>query len=168
MSAQNDVDPLVKEELLEKDRKYVWHHMSAHNENPMIIASGEGSWVTDIDGNRYLDGMSGLWCVNVGHGRREIAEAAADQMMKIAYATLVQSHIPAIELAAKLNEWLEGSTAFFTLIRDQTLMKSPSKSPVNIIIRMENRVNISLSRVIERIMETPWVHWEQRVKRNVS
>ncbi|CAH1203616.1 Taurine--pyruvate aminotransferase [Paenibacillus allorhizoplanae] len=113
MRAQDDVDPLVKEELLEKDRKYVWHHMSAHNENPMIIASGEGSWVTDIDGNRYLDGMSGLWCVNVGHGRREIAEAAADQMMKIAYATLVQSHIPAIELAAKLNEWLEGEYRIF-------------------------------------------------------
>ncbi|NOU68567.1 aminotransferase class III-fold pyridoxal phosphate-dependent enzyme [Paenibacillus sp. LMG 31461] len=113
MSAQDGVDPLVKEELLEKDRKYVWHHMSAHNENPMIIASGEGSWVTDIDGNRYLDGMSGLWCVNVGHGRREIAEAAADQMMKIAYATLVQSHIPAIELAAKLNEWLEGEYRIF-------------------------------------------------------
>lgn len=113
MSAHDDVDPLVKEELLEKDRKYVWHHMSAHNENPMIIASGEGSWVTDIDGNRYLDGMSGLWCVNVGHGRREIAEAAADQMMKIAYATLVQSHIPAIELAAKLNEWLEGEYRIF-------------------------------------------------------
>jgi taurine-pyruvate aminotransferase len=113
VSAHDDVDPLVKEELLEKDRKYVWHHMSAHNENPMIIASGEGSWVTDIDGNRYLDGMSGLWCVNVGHGRREIAEAAADQMMKIAYATLVQSHIPAIELAAKLNEWLEGEYRIF-------------------------------------------------------
>lgn len=114
MSAQDDVDPLWnKEELLEKDRKYVWHHMSAHNENPMIIASGEGSWVTDVDGNRYLDGMSGLWCVNVGHGRREIAEAAADQMMKIAYATLVQSHIPAIELAAKLNEWLEGEYRIF-------------------------------------------------------
>lgn len=113
MSAQDGVNPLVKKELQEKDRKYVWHHMSAHNENPMIIASGEGSWVTDIDGNRYLDGMSGLWCVNVGHGRREIAEAAADQMMKIAYATLVQSHIPAIELAAKLNEWLEGEYRIF-------------------------------------------------------
>ncbi|OAS21626.1 aspartate aminotransferase family protein [Paenibacillus oryzisoli] len=113
MSAQDDIDPLVKEELLEKDRKYVWHHMSPHNENPMIIASGEGSWVTDVDGHRYLDGMSGLWCVNVGHGRREIAEAAAEQMMKIAYATLVQSHIPAIELAAKLNVWLEGEYRIF-------------------------------------------------------
>ncbi|MCY9660582.1 aspartate aminotransferase family protein [Paenibacillus chondroitinus] len=103
----------TKEELLEKDRKYVWHHMSAHNENPMILASGEGSWVTDVDGNRYLDGMSGLWCVNVGHGRKEIAEAAAEQMMKLAYATMVQSHIPSIELAAKINEWLDGDYRIF-------------------------------------------------------
>ena len=88
MSANEVSDQVTKEDLLAKDRKYVWHHMSAHNENPMIIASGEGSWVTDVDGNRYLDGMSGLWCVNVGHGRKEIAEAAAEQMMKIAYATL--------------------------------------------------------------------------------
>lgn len=103
----------TKEELLEKDRKYVWHHMAAHNENPMILASGEGSWVTDVDGNRYLDGMSGLWCVNVGHGRKEIAEAAAAQMMKLAYATMVQSHIPSIELAAKINEWLDGDYRIF-------------------------------------------------------
>ncbi|SDN01680.1 Adenosylmethionine-8-amino-7-oxononanoate aminotransferase [Paenibacillus sp. yr247] len=113
MSTKEVSDLVTKEELLEKDRKYVWHHMSAHNDNPMIIASGEGSWVMDVDGNRYLDGMSGLWCVNVGHGRKEIAEAAAAQMMKIAYATLVQSHVPAIELAAKINEWLDGEYRIF-------------------------------------------------------
>lgn len=111
---RNEMSDLpTKEELLEKDRKYVWHHMAAHNENPMILASGEGSWVTDVDGNRYLDGMSGLWCVNVGHGRKEIAEAAAAQMMKLAYATMVQSHIPSIELAAKINEWLDGEYRIF-------------------------------------------------------
>lgn len=113
MRTQGAGDSANKEELLEKDRKYVWHHITAHNENPMILATGEGSWVTDIDGNRYLDGMSGLWCVNVGHGRKEIAEAAAEQMMKIAYATLVQTHIPGIELAAKLNEWLIGEYRIF-------------------------------------------------------
>jgi taurine-pyruvate aminotransferase len=93
--------------------KTILHHMSAHNDNPMIIASGEGSWVKDIDGNRYLDGMSGLWCVNVGHGRKEISETAVEQMMKIAYSTLVQSHVPARELAAKLNEWLDGEYRIF-------------------------------------------------------
>ncbi|MDQ8735701.1 aspartate aminotransferase family protein [Paenibacillus sp. LHD-38] len=107
------MDAEAKEALLEKDRKYLWHHISPHNENPMVIVSGEGSWITDIDGNRYLDGMSGLWCVNVGHGRAEIADAAAEQMKKIAYSTLIQSHVPAIELASKLNEWLEGEYRIF-------------------------------------------------------
>lgn len=107
------MDKEAKEALLEKDRKYLWHHITPHNDNPMVIVSGEGSWITDIDGNRYLDGMSGLWCVNVGHGRAEIAEAAADQMKKLAYSTLIQSHVPAIELAAKLNEWLEGDYRIF-------------------------------------------------------
>ncbi|MFD0697964.1 aspartate aminotransferase family protein [Paenibacillus sp. GCM10027628] len=113
MNADEVSDAVTKEGLLEKDRKYVWHHMSPHNDHPMIIESGEGSWVQDIEGNRYLDGMSGLWCVNVGHGRKEIAEAAAAQMMKIAYSTLVQSHVPAIELASKLNEWLGGEYRIF-------------------------------------------------------
>ncbi|MCF2941434.1 aspartate aminotransferase family protein [Paenibacillus alkaliterrae] len=107
------MDQAEKEALLKKDRKYLWHHITPHNDNPMVIVSGEGSWITDADGNRYLDGMSGLWCVNVGHGRAEIAEAAAEQMKKIAYSTLIQSHVPAIELAAKLNEWLEGEYRIF-------------------------------------------------------
>jgi adenosylmethionine-8-amino-7-oxononanoate aminotransferase len=107
------MDTAAKEALLEKDRKYLWHHITPHNENPMVVVSGEGSWITDADGNRYLDGMSGLWCVNVGHGRTEIAEAAAQQMKTIAYSTLIQSHVPAIELAAKLNEWLEGDYRIF-------------------------------------------------------
>lgn len=102
-----------KELLLEQDRKYLWHHISPHNDNPMVVVSGEGSWITDMDGNRYLDGMSGLWCVNVGHGRAEIAEAAAEQMKTIAYSPLIQSHVPAIKLAAKLNEWLEGEYRIF-------------------------------------------------------
>lgn len=107
------MDTDAKELLLEKDRKYLWHHISPHNDNPMVIVSGAGSWVTDIDGNRYLDGMSGLWCVNVGHGRAEIAEAAAEQMKTLAYSTLIQSHVQGIELAAKLNEWLEGDYRIF-------------------------------------------------------
>lgn len=113
MGANKAMDSEAKEALREKDRKFLWHHISPHNENPMVIVSGEGSWITDMDGNRYLDGMSGLWCVNVGHGRAEIAEAAAEQMKTIAYSTLIQSHVPAIELAAKLNEWLEGEYRIF-------------------------------------------------------
>nr|WP_047151697.1 aspartate aminotransferase family protein [Aneurinibacillus tyrosinisolvens] len=102
-----------KEELLKKDQEKLWHHISPHNPNPVIAVSGEGSWVTDIDGNRFLDGMSGLWCVNVGHGREEIAEAAAEQMKTLAYFPLNQSHVPAIRLADKVSEWLQGDYRIF-------------------------------------------------------
>lgn len=92
-----------------KDGKSVWHHISAYNETnrPMIIESGKGAWITDHQGNRYLDGMSGLWAVNVGYGREELAKAAYEQMKKLAYAPMTQSHRPAIELAEKLNEMLD-------------------------------------------------------------
>ncbi|GEN32777.1 aspartate aminotransferase family protein [Aneurinibacillus danicus] len=102
-----------KEELLEKDRERLWHHISPHNPNPVIAVAGEGSWITDIDGNRFLDGMSGLWCVNVGHGREEIAEAAAEQMKTLAFFPLNQSHVPAIRLADKIVEWLGGDYRIF-------------------------------------------------------
>jgi len=102
-------------DIIAKDRQYLWHAMSPYNENvpPMVVTSGEGSWITDLNGNRYLDAMSGLWCVNVGYGREEMAKAAYDQLVAMPYYPLTQSHIPAIELAAKLNEWLEGEYVVF-------------------------------------------------------
>jgi adenosylmethionine-8-amino-7-oxononanoate aminotransferase len=102
-------------ELLEKDQKFVWHNMMSYNANsqPLIVTGGEGSWIVDSTGKRYLDAMSGLWCVNVGYGRKELAEAAYEQMMALAYYPLTQSHMPAIRLAEKLNEWLEGEYVIF-------------------------------------------------------
>jgi taurine-pyruvate aminotransferase len=105
----------TKNELIEKDRKYIWHHVSPYNEkvHPMLITEAKGSWITDIDGNRYLDAMSGLWCVNVGYGREELAKAAYEQMSTLSYFPMTQSHIPAIKLAEKLNEWLKGEYVIF-------------------------------------------------------
>jgi len=104
-----------KEEILVKDRKYLWHHMTPYRENidPMVIVESNGAWITDIHGNRYLDGMSGLWCVNVGYGRKELAEAAYEQLKTMPYYPLTQSHLPAITLAEKLNEWLRGDYVIF-------------------------------------------------------
>ncbi|OXM83631.1 aspartate aminotransferase family protein [Paenibacillus rigui] len=98
-----------------KDRDYLWHAMSPYNEQvpPMVVTGGQGSWITDSTGKRYLDGMSGLWCVNVGYGREELAAAAYEQLKALAYYPLTQSHRPAIQLAEKLNEWLEGEYVIF-------------------------------------------------------
>lgn len=106
-------DTLNKEALLEKDRHHLWHHLSPYNPNPMIATGASGAWVTDIDGNRYLDGMSGLWCVNIGYGRQELVEAAYEQLKQLAYFPLTQSHVPAIRLADKVSEWLGGEYRVF-------------------------------------------------------
>ncbi|MDU8910706.1 aspartate aminotransferase family protein [Aestuariicoccus sp. MJ-SS9] len=75
-----------------------------------VITRAEGCWLTDSDGNRILDGMAGLWCVNVGYGRRELADAAARQMQELPfYNTFFQTtHVPAIALSAKLAELAPG------------------------------------------------------------
>jgi taurine-pyruvate aminotransferase len=102
-------------DLIANDRKHLWHAMSPYNEQvpPMIVTEAQGAWITDSDGNRYMDAMSGLWCVNVGYGREELAAAAYHQLKTMSFYPLSQSHLPAIELAAKLNDWLEGEYVIF-------------------------------------------------------
>jgi adenosylmethionine-8-amino-7-oxononanoate aminotransferase len=95
-------------DLIKKDEKYVWHAVRKYNPDapPLIVSKADGAWVTDVDGNKYLDAMSGLWCVNVGYGREELAKAAYDQLKTLPYYPLSNSHVPAIELGEKLNDWL--------------------------------------------------------------
>ncbi|EEL35375.1 Uncharacterized aminotransferase yhxA [Bacillus cereus Rock3-28] len=102
------------DELLAKDEQYVWHGMRPFSpSSTMVGAKAEGCWVEDIHGKRYLDGMSGLWCVNSGYGRKELAEAAYEQLQTLSYFPMSQSHEPAIKLAEKLNEWLGGEYVIF-------------------------------------------------------
>ena len=99
-----------------RDRR-VWHQMSGRPpegaKGPLIIAEGDGAWVTDLDGNRYLDGLSGQWCVNVGYGRERLADAAADQLKRLAFHPLTRGHLPAIELGERLDALLGGDRATF-------------------------------------------------------
>lgn len=107
------------EEWNEKDRRYIWHAMSRLNPGSeqvaptMMVEEGSGAWISDTNGNRYLDGMSGLWCVNVGYGREELAKAAYEQLVKLPYYPLTMSHRPAVELGEKLNEWLDDEYVVF-------------------------------------------------------
>ena len=102
-------------EWSQRDRT-VWHQMSGHpapGKGPIIIAEGDGAWVTDTNGNRYLDGLSGQWCVNVGYGRSRLAEAAARQLETLAFHPLTRGHIPAIELSERLEALLGGRRASY-------------------------------------------------------
>ena len=75
-----------------------------------VITAAKGVWLTDSEGNRILDAMAGLWCVNIGYGRREMAQVAARQMEELSYYnTFFQTtHVPAIALAAKIAELAPG------------------------------------------------------------
>ena len=96
--------------LLEKwDKEYIWHPFTQMQqyiqEKPLIIARGEGSWLIDVEGNRYLDGVSSLW-VNVhGHCHPALNQAVKKQLDEIAHSTLLGlANVPSILLAKKLVE----------------------------------------------------------------
>jgi len=100
--------PLEPAQLIKDDQDHLihpLHHPSEHLE-PMVYVRGRGAMVTDIQGRDYIDGLAGLWNVNVGHGREELGKAAADQMGELAYYSCYtgSSNIPAIQLADKLIE----------------------------------------------------------------
>lgn len=100
--------------LLAKDERYIWHSMKPYNpQATLVVTEAKGCWVTDHTGKKYLDAMAGLWCVNVGYGREELAKAAYEQLKTLAYFPLTQSHVPAIQLGEKLNEWLGDEYVIF-------------------------------------------------------
>jgi adenosylmethionine-8-amino-7-oxononanoate aminotransferase len=95
-------------ELVRADQEHLIHplHHPVDNENTVVYVRGRGVTVADSDGHEYLDGLSGLWNVNVGHGRHELADAAAAQMKELAYCSgfVGSSNIPSITLANRLLE----------------------------------------------------------------
>jgi adenosylmethionine-8-amino-7-oxononanoate aminotransferase len=94
-------------DLQELARRHLWMHFTrmgsfAQHEVPIIVR-GEGCYVYDQHGRRYLDGLSALYCVNIGHGRAELGEAAARQAKDLGfYTNWSYAHPPSIELAARI------------------------------------------------------------------
>jgi adenosylmethionine-8-amino-7-oxononanoate aminotransferase len=102
-------------------KRHLWMHFTRmgayeHSEVPVIVR-GEGCYVYDEHGNRYLDGLSALYCVNVGHGRAELGEVAARQIAELGfYTNWSYAHPRSIELAAKIASLAPGdlNRVFFT------------------------------------------------------
>jgi len=98
-----------QQRLAAADKRYIWHPFTQMKDyegmEPAIIEQGEGSYLIDIHGRRYLDGVSSLWVIVHGHRCAEIDRAIIEQVGRISHSTLLGlSHPPAIELAERLVE----------------------------------------------------------------
>ncbi len=113
------VSPSDYAALQERDKRQLHplQHPKTHTD-PLVIERGEGVYLYTADGRKILDGMAGLWNVNVGYGREELAQAAYDQIKKLAFTSNFagMTNIPALELADKLSGYAYTGlkTTFFT------------------------------------------------------
>jgi len=93
-------------ELIKSDQDHLIHplHPPSDHLEPMVYVKGRGAMITDIQGREYIDGLAGLWNTNVGHGREELAKAAAAQMSELACFSDYSgsSSIPAGQPAEKI------------------------------------------------------------------
>jgi adenosylmethionine---8-amino-7-oxononanoate aminotransferase len=92
---------------LKRDAASVWHPFTQHNlwldDEPTVVDRAEGPWIFDVDGRRYLDGVSSLWVTTFGHRTPEIDEAIRAQLGQLDHATFLgATHVPGIELAERL------------------------------------------------------------------
>src|SRR5262245_7697015 len=92
---------------LKRDAASVWHPFTQHSrwldDEPTVVEHAEGPWLVDVDGNRYLDGVSSLWVTTFGHRVPEIDEAIKAQLDRLDHATFLgATHVPGIELAERL------------------------------------------------------------------
>jgi adenosylmethionine-8-amino-7-oxononanoate aminotransferase len=101
----DDISPIT-DVLMDSDRRHLIHplHHPKDHANARLFTRGEGAMLHTSDGKQYIDGLSALWNVNIGHGRKELAAAAAAQMEKLAYASAYAgfSNEPAIRLAERI------------------------------------------------------------------
>jgi adenosylmethionine-8-amino-7-oxononanoate aminotransferase len=96
-------------DLVAADRAHLWHPFTQQqgwmDEDALIVERAEGTDLIDVDGNRYIDGVSSLWCNVHGHGHPRIDAAVRDQLDRVAHSTMLGlSHRPGIELAQRLSE----------------------------------------------------------------
>src|SRR5699024_3698867 len=111
------------EKLVELDKKHFIHPTSnmkqLQDDGPaFLFTEGDGIYLKDVHGRKLMDSLSSLWNVNIGHGRKELAVAAKEQMEKLAFTSAFNnwSHEPVIRLAEELSHWTPGdlNATFFT------------------------------------------------------
>ena len=113
-----NLDTLVAADIAHHFHPFTNHKTFHASGGPRVITHGEGIWIWDAKGNKILDAMSGLWCVNIGYGRKELAEVAYKQMLDLPYYNTFfkTTTVPATMLAEKISSVLpeKFQTIFFT------------------------------------------------------
>ena len=94
-------------DLEDRDRRYVWHPFTQMSDwmdsRPVVIERGEGNYLIDTDGNRYLDGISSMWVNLHGHDHPKLRRAIHEQLDRLAHSTLLGlASVPSIEVAERL------------------------------------------------------------------
>jgi taurine-pyruvate aminotransferase len=111
MSITNTPDPEERAKVVKQDLDSVLHPIVQHKmleTNNIVVTGAQGSTIVDQNGSTYLDAMAGLWCVNIGYGRIELAQIAAEQMERIAYYPHTAINLPAAELGEQINNLMGG------------------------------------------------------------
>ncbi len=127
---------------LEKaDKNYIWHPFTqmqewAH-EQPVIISEGEGSYLKDINGKEYIDGVSSIWVNIFGHRKKEINDAISEQLGRIAHSTLLGlTNIPAIQLAERLVNILRRSFSKHSSSLNKVFYSDNGSTSVEVALKM--------------------------------
>jgi len=117
VAAVLNASPVDKAERIGVDRSLLIHpqHHPSDHEDPFVWVKGAGSWITNIEGQSYIDGLSGMWNVHLGHGRKELAQAASEQLERLAFSTSYAgaTHLNAIRLAEELRKVIYPSIESF-------------------------------------------------------
>lgn len=143
MSITNAPDPATREAIVLRDLRNVLHPIIQHKvleQKQVVVDRAQGSTIYDADGTALLDGMAGLWCVNIGYGRTELADVAAEQMRQLAYFPHTAMNEPAAALAEKIsglfggghhvyfvNSGSEANEAAFKLARQYVKQEYPGQ-----------------------------------------
>ena len=143
------------DEIRQLDRAHGWHPLMQHSlleqRDLMVVQEASGTTLVDAEGNRYLDAGAGLWNVNVGYGRQEIADAVFEQIQQLPFYPLSQINVPATRLAARLAELLPGdlqhlffcnsgseaNETAFKIARQYSRQKFPGQNRYKVIARYQ-------------------------------
>src|SRR5215472_16046811 len=163
-------------DLVKTDQQHVIHPLHDHSE-PVIYVRGCNSTIWDVDGRQYLDGLSCLWNVNVGHGREELAQAASEQMKELAFCSgyAGSSNRAAINLAHRLTEIAPDMQAVFFTCGGAEANESALKTArfywkaagkpdkVKVVARQHGYHGVTLQAMSATSMGSYWKMFEPRV-----